>query len=950
MQFHRLLTKGFGKLSGEYRFASEGMTLIVEDNERGKSTLSNALFFALYGEPDKNRHDHPLYRQFRLYRPWNSPAYQTTLEVSVNNRSIVVERDFGERPLVRVTDTETGKDITAEFMQSGRDEIGYRITGLSYPDAIRTIFVPQAMAPLGDSNRMTLTQTIQRFADTAAGESTAAKAVTAINDALAKYPFARLPGTVKVTDEIMRIDHEIASLTQSIDRMEQERGDRVGLLSKIDSLDRHTVTLQAYSHEIIRRSEAKELKELSAKLESDDSIREEWQRTKQLWDELEPFESTPLDLEGPIYEAHTAVTQQQQIAETYSKQIDSMLERINALGQLDASVDSDALSDLSILDDLRLMQTQFRDTESEIDTFSVQVDAEKKRLRDLGLDPVEFEREEQRWALITVPEETAVITSVDQLRTLTQSITTTENDRQTIENDLERLKERVNARSNQVKTQATLGGVLLGLGVFVKALVAGVVGWLGGFLLIGGGAGILIATYLNQRKTARETGQEIERKSIRLHELTSQHKKLHDEYEQLTSLLQAIAQKVGLANARDLYAAQQRRRMFAPSMFSLRNLNDNLLRWQTKRSELAGKIAAFAHKIGMPLQAKDITVPQIHDLRQRLETWFRGRKEREEAKNKRALLEEQLTNSKRDLIAAENNFVTLLFRGGISDPVSIQQRFDSYRNACKLRRRRQEIQQSLLPSLNAKRLPESERERYQQRSTELQERLYRQNAVDLPSEYASLEPVIGVQKAAEEQELIRKQQETLATQVFEYMQRVSRIGTTRRQLKQMLRIREQTLAFEAAAKLACDELKSMAQAIHSDWAKALNRIATERAKSFTGSVKGIRFGNDLSIQVELNDGRMLDEQAMHSLSIGARDQLYLAVRVAIADFLSVEHLPLVLDEPFAQADDTRFESGMELLLEEAKARQVILLTCHALRHRDWIKRHDKEVMLAGLAA
>lgn len=66
------------------------------------------------------------------------------------------------------------------------------------------------------------------------------------------------------------------------------------------------------------------------------------------------------------------------------------------------------------------------------------------------------------------------------------------------------------------------------------------------------------------------------------------------------------------------------------------------------------------------------------------------------------------------------------------------------------------------------------------------------------------------------------------------------------------------------------------------------------------------------------------------LSTGTRDQLYLALRLAVCKVLldnDGESVPIVLDDPFVNYDDQRVACGMKLLREIARERQVILLTC-----------------------
>jgi len=76
------------------------------------------------------------------------------------------------------------------------------------------------------------------------------------------------------------------------------------------------------------------------------------------------------------------------------------------------------------------------------------------------------------------------------------------------------------------------------------------------------------------------------------------------------------------------------------------------------------------------------------------------------------------------------------------------------------------------------------------------------------------------------------------------------------------------------------------------------------------------------------------------LSEGTREQIYLLLRVAMAQHLVTtgETAPLILDEVTAQADDTRRDALLGVLQELSRERQVILFT-HDPRIGEWASRH-----------
>ena len=63
-------------------------------------------------------------------------------------------------------------------------------------------------------------------------------------------------------------------------------------------------------------------------------------------------------------------------------------------------------------------------------------------------------------------------------------------------------------------------------------------------------------------------------------------------------------------------------------------------------------------------------------------------------------------------------------------------------------------------------------------------------------------------------------------------------------------------------------------------------------------------------------------------SDGTADQLYLALRLAVAGELTPE-APLVLDDAFVRFDDDRLKEALNILNQSGKDKQVILFTCQS---------------------
>ncbi|MGH2217514.1 ATP-binding protein, partial [Enterococcus faecalis] len=67
------------------------------------------------------------------------------------------------------------------------------------------------------------------------------------------------------------------------------------------------------------------------------------------------------------------------------------------------------------------------------------------------------------------------------------------------------------------------------------------------------------------------------------------------------------------------------------------------------------------------------------------------------------------------------------------------------------------------------------------------------------------------------------------------------------------------------------------------------------------------------------------------LSRGTIEQIYFSVRMAAAETLAEEPVPIILDDVFAFYDDKRLESVLKWLSRQEK--QVIIFTCHKREER-----------------
>ena len=114
--------------------------------------------------------------------------------------------------------------------------------------------------------------------------------------------------------------------------------------------------------------------------------------------------------------------------------------------------------------------------------------------------------------------------------------------------------------------------------------------------------------------------------------------------------------------------------------------------------------------------------------------------------------------------------------------------------------------------------------------------------------------------------------------------------------------------------------------------KMKNNVTPKFTKNLSETIKKLSNGkynkvtvnDETGLMVELENGEYVPADR---LSIGTIDQLYLSLRLSMAEEISDEKMPIILDEAFAYFDDNRLENVLKFLIEELKGNQIILFTC-----------------------
>lgn len=139
-----------------------------------------------------------------------------------------------------------------------------------------------------------------------------------------------------------------------------------------------------------------------------------------------------------------------------------------------------------------------------------------------------------------------------------------------------------------------------------------------------------------------------------------------------------------------------------------------------------------------------------------------------------------------------------------------------------------------------------------------------------------------------------------------------------------------------AIKLALSSIQELSADIHDSFGNQINAAVSEIISEVTSQkYSDLKVDEKLEVKVGWNGDYVLLER----LSAGTIDQVYFALRLAVADLLlGSDEMPLLLDDSFALYDEGRVRAALTKI---AGRSQILLFTCH--------KREEKLLKELGLS-
>lgn len=144
--------------------------------------------------------------------------------------------------------------------------------------------------------------------------------------------------------------------------------------------------------------------------------------------------------------------------------------------------------------------------------------------------------------------------------------------------------------------------------------------------------------------------------------------------------------------------------------------------------------------------------------------------------------------------------------------------------------------------------------------------------------------------------------------------------------ERIIKLEKEFKALELASELFRESFDEIRKNVGPD----LNGKVIKKFNSLTdGTYEEAKISEDYRLKVR-NNGMLFDADI---LSNGAKDQLYLALRLSFINMLfKNKDVPIFLDDAFVQYDDDRREKALELLFKEEFV-QVILFTCQEIEQK-----------------
>lgn len=972
MWIEKITLYGFGGITNEQiEFGSDDVNLIVEPNEYGKSTLAEGIWATLFDFPEHGTKAALAERE--TLKPWDRKApYKAEIDLSHDGRSLKVIRNFTKKE-VQVIDRTTNADVTSEWIGKDKangksdatDQVGFLLTGMTRDLFRNTCLLGQRHLDahhVGGSSD--IAPVFQAMADTATPVSTAGGAVEALNEAMFNYYVFSAPNKrMSVEDAINDLESTRADLLQKLAQMEVDHRKTAELITELDELNRqNAVEVPVADANLAAEYDAVrlELKEVELKLEF---VQQRYEHKLQLESDLKnldmnasvtrPVSSTLNDLwtrrnsrQVDADRLADEIQPQQEEYERLEREINERYQSLEALTPDEAnSISALAINMYKLQQELNEMQRDHQEqTGRHLQKLMMSTKQHATALDVLkGLSRAEIEEAKNYSSLL--------IMFYDQVQEEQKKIQET---KFSIEDIEERRK--TNRTHNIGKMFglffAAIASVIVLIVthdvkdtpqlVVIGAVIVMMVTLFAGLFLLG-----MVINYKYYLKKDAEAAGEEEQKHRKA--LAAVKTKIQN----LEAKLTGIAVKTGTGNKDDLIKFINEASTHDEVLSEQETRDSSLGTQEARMSKLQKDLAYFFEKAGR--DTTEINSQVAMDLSQEITQYHREKEALEAQFQNIRTLRKQLDFLLAEIESSGREVEAVLTRSGVTiDPDNIE---SQVHELLKVNTDRQTIVNEIAKvEFDLSEYPEP---REALSNLEFDRDLLKDKIKELIGQDAALatraEPTAGTaakavlpwggspatreggvdsnaEAAAKKEQLLVQIRTALNYRDEHFLETMEQLANVEHELNCARRSKH-------ALSLARDVIKKLSTETYEDWSTQLNAEADRLISQLNLDIEKLSFDRSLKLNVKLKgyDREFSSQDIVTRLSTGTREQVHWLARIILTTFLSKRQpLPIVLDEPFSEADDVRFVAMMKFLISSiAPHNQVIILSCHHQRHQ-WL--------------
>jgi len=992
MQIKRIEVVGFGCLTRhELSFEPERVNLILAPNEAGKSTLLAAVEIALYGFPSARFQDGRELRQ--CYRPWSGGSSRIVLEMRDERHVYSIEYDYLDEAgntIEKCTVRRDHRDVTDEMLGQA-DCPGLWLLKLSRDDFRRSVLVRQGDLESISRDTAGLVRHLESIVTSADAGASAAAAQQRLAEAIEDYrELARLQRwSSNYLSQAKQWPRVEAKLSRVIEEYESEKA---SLQRRRDSLNEQIEAFEQNKDQLANLVKACDvlhvLEQAARKRELMDALDKNDELTRQIETLAEQLESYE-DVEAFLPE--------------YEKTLAPLIERENQLRmQLDEMNASRKRAEEQITDNKR--------QRAQLDSISILVDQSDPLREQLTLFAQSI-TDERAWRnrksqeLNKLESQGQPLKRMQEARACYGSLTEVE--REKVRNfELERLN--INRRRQDAKTsldnaQRQLEQIMhrrqsrrrLAIITLIIALLAG------GFAIAWGmGSGVAITAlvvmfvvfatsvmlFLNTRQLDAYRYDQLSddisqtRKTCEQLDLDESHRQQQ---------LEQIAAKAGLSTS-DLVEMVGFYLTHHDKLEACDRIENRLTEAYEEVQGHRRRWSIWLSDAGQNISVDKVAFEMAESLVQKVEGLKNLNAQASTLNNRLDELNAQVNKQRTACRNVQEQIATLLDKVGVAlvlpapadelagaeEIVITRREFD---RLAKRSAQRQELV-GKRESLRQQLLPDTQRMNLQGRLARLDQEMSQLTA-DIGSadkalawlqsnsdQFAGADcftdcrlDTLVSEDVARMREQYHKNLESLQSEqthtwqqvrgfLKDYVSRTKHLDNELIGLKTEL---QRGQRFAEAVTIAGETLRHVQSNSYERWSSLLsNHLGPLLADLLPGyRLEGV--AEDLSpVLVHLESGLRLDlERTQMHLSRGAKDRLFLAMRLALAVALGQERgvrLPMLLDDPLANWDDEALLSGMRVLAElHSRAGSLMVFSCQRSRFEQFI--HNASDITAAIS-